>query len=76
MSNSKSKEAGGKLIKERKEEVTLSLNVIEHCVRIATGCGLGNRGSIPGRIKTSFSSPKCPDRLWAPPNAVSNGYRG
>jgi hypothetical protein len=47
-------------------------------VGIATGYGLDDRGvgvrvSVGSRI---FSSPRRPDRLWGPPNLLSNGYRG
>jgi hypothetical protein len=46
--------------------------------RIETGYGLDDRGigvrvPIGSRI---FSSPCRPDRLWSPPNLLSNGYRG
>jgi hypothetical protein len=37
-------------------------------VVIATGYGLGGRGSIPGRGKRVFSTPQGPDRLWAQPS--------
>jgi hypothetical protein len=33
------------------------------------------RNSSPDRIRI-FSSPCRPDRLWGPPNLLSNGYRG
>jgi hypothetical protein len=33
-------------------------------VRIATGYGLDDWGSIPGTGKIFFSSPKFPDQLW------------
>jgi hypothetical protein len=47
-------------------------------VGIATACGLkgggvGVRVPVESRI---FSSPSRPDRLWGPPNLLSNGYRG
>jgi hypothetical protein len=41
-------------------------------VDIATGWRL--YGSIPGRGKGLFSSPKRPDRPWGPPNLLSSGY--
>jgi hypothetical protein len=46
-------------------------------VGIATDYGLDDRGigvrvSVGSRI---FSSPQHPDRLWGPPNLLSNGYR-
>jgi hypothetical protein len=45
-------------------------------VGIATGYGLDDRGvgvrdPVESRI---FSSPSRPDRLWGPPNLLSNGY--
>jgi hypothetical protein len=45
---------------------------------IATGYGLDDRGvgvrvPVESRI---FSSPRRADRLWCPPNLLSNGYRG
>jgi hypothetical protein len=50
----------------------------EGVVDIATGYGLDDRGvgvRVPvwSRI---FSSPRRPDRLWCPPNFLSNGYQG
>jgi hypothetical protein len=33
-------------------------------------------GSIPSRIKRSFSSPKHPDQLWIPPSLLLNDYLG
>jgi hypothetical protein len=47
-------------------------------VGIATGYGLEDRGvgvrvPVGSRI---FSSPRYPDRLWGPPNLLSNGHRG
>jgi hypothetical protein len=47
-------------------------------VGIATGYGLDDRGvgvrvPVGSRI---FSTTLCPDRLWGPPNLLSNGYRG
>jgi hypothetical protein len=46
-------------------------------VGITTGYGLddwgvGVRVPVGSRI---FSSPRLPDRLWGPPNLLSNGYR-
>jgi hypothetical protein len=48
-----------------------------HEAGIATGYGLGDRGvgvlvPVWSRI---FSSPRRSDRLWGPPNFLSNGYR-
>jgi hypothetical protein len=50
----------------------------DSAVGIATGYGLDDRGvgvwvSVGVRI---FTSPCRPDRLWGPPNLLSNGYRG
>jgi hypothetical protein len=47
-------------------------------VGIATGYGLDDRGvgiqvPVGSRI---FSSPSRRDRLWGPPNLLSNGYPG
>jgi hypothetical protein len=47
-------------------------------VGIATSYGLDDRGAgvlvlVWSRI---FSSPRRLDRLWGPPNLLSNGYRG
>lgn len=36
---------------------------------------LRNGGSMPGRDKRLFSSPKCPDLLWGQRNLVFNRYR-
>jgi hypothetical protein len=47
-------------------------------VGIATGYGLNDRGvgvRVPV-VSRIFSSPRRPDRIWGPPNLVSNGYRG
>jgi hypothetical protein len=50
----------------------------DRAVGIVTGYGLDDRGvtvrvPIGSRI---ISSPRRPDRLWAPPSLLSNGYRG
>jgi hypothetical protein len=47
-------------------------------VGIATSCGLddqeiGVRVPVGSRI---LFTPRRPDRLWDPPNLLSNGYRG
>jgi hypothetical protein len=47
-------------------------------VGIATDYGLNDRGvrvrvPVGSRI---FTFPRRPDRLWGPPNLLSNGYRG
>jgi hypothetical protein len=47
-------------------------------VGIATGYGLDDRGigaQVPVGVRI-FTSPRPPDRLWGPPNLLSNGYRG
>jgi hypothetical protein len=47
-------------------------------VGIATGYELDDRGvgvRVPVGSKF-FPSPRRPDRLWGPPNILSNGYRG
>jgi hypothetical protein len=49
----------------------------DSAVGIATGYGLDNGGvgiqvPVGSRI---FSSSSCPDRLWGPPNLLSNGYQ-
>jgi hypothetical protein len=69
-----------------KEEVVakfkvLSWNLVrsrDSVVGIATGYGLDDRGvgvrvPVGSRI---FSSRVCSDRLWGPPNLLSNRYRG
>jgi hypothetical protein len=48
-------------------------------VGIAAGYGLDDRGVgvwVPVGSRRIFSSPRRPDRLWGPPNLLSNGYRG
>jgi hypothetical protein len=47
-------------------------------VGIVTGYGLDD-GVVGVRVLEGsriFFSPRCPDRLWGPPNLLSNGYRG
>jgi hypothetical protein len=47
-------------------------------VGIVAGYGLDDRG-VGVRVLVGsniFSSPRCPDRLWGPPNLLSNGYLG
>jgi hypothetical protein len=47
-------------------------------VGIVTGYGPDDRGvgvRVPVRLRL-FSSPRRPDRLWGPPNLLSNGHRG
>jgi hypothetical protein len=43
-------------------------------VGIATGYGLDDR-EVGVRVPVE-SSPRRPDRLWGPPNLLSNGYGG
>jgi hypothetical protein len=50
----------------------------DSAIGIATGCGLEDQGvgvrvPVGSRI---FCSPRRPDRLWGPPNLLSNGYWG
>jgi hypothetical protein len=48
----------------------------DSAVGIATGYGLDDRGigiQVPAESRI-FSSPRRPDRLWDPPNLLSNGY--
>jgi hypothetical protein len=45
-------------------------------VGIATGYEMDDRGSIPGRGKSFFSSPQRPDLLWAYPASYSMGTGG
>jgi hypothetical protein len=47
-------------------------------VGIATGYGLDDqdvRVQVPAASRI-FSSTRRPERLWGPPNLLSNGYRG
>jgi hypothetical protein len=47
-------------------------------VGIATGYGLDDRGvkvQVPLGLRI-FTSPCRPDRLWGPPNLLSNWYQG
>jgi hypothetical protein len=51
---------------------------LDSSVGIATGYGLDDRGvgvrvPVGSRI---FSSSNRPERLWGPPNLLSNGYGG
>jgi hypothetical protein len=68
-------------------EFSLIINYIElnketmsrdSVVGIASGYGLDDRGvgfrvPVGSRI---LSSRRCPDRLWGPPNLISDGYWG
>jgi hypothetical protein len=74
----KEKETKRKLLKERWNRIYSLLRSRDSAVGIATGYGLDDRGvgvrvPVGSRI---FSSPRRPDRLWGPPNLLSNGYRG
>jgi hypothetical protein len=51
---------------------------MDSAVDIATGYGLDDQG-VRVRVLVGtiiFSSPCNPDRLWGPPNLLSNGYQG
>jgi hypothetical protein len=57
-------------------DTTLNKGNLDSAVGIATGYGLNDRGvgvqvPVGSRI---FSFPRCPDRLWGPPNLLSNGH--
>jgi len=59
---------------------TLVCSRVNVCIRarVATGCGLDDRGSrvrFPAGLGI-FSSSLRPDRLWNPPSLLSNGYQG
>jgi hypothetical protein len=46
-------------------------------VGIATGYGLDNRGvGVLGPVVSRMFTSYRPDRLWGPPNLLSNGYWG
>jgi hypothetical protein len=51
---------------------------LDSVVGIATSYGLDDRGvTVQAQVRSRiFSSPNRPDRLWGPPNLLSNGYRG
>jgi hypothetical protein len=64
-------------IKETRNSAYLILRM-HSLVGIASGYGL-NGGGVGVRVPLGsriFSSPRRLDRLWAPPNLLSNGYRG
>jgi hypothetical protein len=45
-------------------------------VGIVTGYGLEYGAEVPVTVRSrTFSSPRRPDRLWGPPDLLSNGYR-
>jgi hypothetical protein len=46
------------------------IGIVQPVKRRATG-----PGSIPGSARF-LSSPQRPDRIWDPPNLLTNGYRG
>jgi hypothetical protein len=46
-------------------------------VGITTGYELDDRGvGVRAPVRSIFSSPRRPDRLWGPPSLLFNGYRG
>jgi hypothetical protein len=45
-------------------------------VGIATGCGVEDHGSIPGRSMIFVSNGQRPDGLWSPPSFLFNVYQG
>jgi hypothetical protein len=58
-------------------KLKLSTYSLHSVVGITTGYGLEDRGvevRVPVRSRI-FSTPRRPDRLWGPPNLLSNGYR-
>jgi hypothetical protein len=57
---------------------SLSYQSRDSAVGTATGYGLNDRGvGVRVSVRTKiFFSPRRPDRLWGPPNLLSNGYRG
>jgi hypothetical protein len=58
--------------------IILTLGSWDSSVSIATGYGLDDRG-VGARVPVGsriFFSPRRPDRLWDPPNLLSNVYRG
>jgi hypothetical protein len=55
---------------------SIKLGSQDSSVHIALGYGLDERSSIPGRGWEFFSSPLCPDWIWAPPSLPSSGYQG
>jgi hypothetical protein len=64
--------------RRKSQDHTLAVRSRDSAVGKATGYGLDDRGvgvraPVGPRI---FSSPRRPDRLWGPPNLLSNGYRG
>jgi hypothetical protein len=61
----------------RINDVIKRLRSRDSVVGIATGYGLDDRGiGVPVPVGSRiFSSPRRPDRLWGPPNLLSNGYR-
>jgi hypothetical protein len=62
------------LTNQRTVLILINLSV----VGIATGYGLDDRG-VGVRVQVEpriLSSPRRPDRLWGPPDFLTNGYRG
>jgi hypothetical protein len=57
---------------------TFKVESWDSVVIIATGYRLDDRGvgvQVPVGVRIC-TSPRHPDRLWGPPNLLSNGYRG
>jgi hypothetical protein len=60
-----------------KKDIYPSFRSWDNIVCVATSYRLDNQGvgvRAPVGIRI-ISSPRCPDRLWGPPNLVSNGYQ-
>jgi hypothetical protein len=55
--------------------LSVSTEIEDSSVCIATGYSLDDRGSIPDRGKRFFRLP-CLDRLWDPPGLLFSGYPG
>jgi hypothetical protein len=75
----------GHYFMEQGDYLHVPLSKVLHFVRsrdsvvgIATSHGLDNQGvgvQVPVEARI-FTSPQHPDRLWGPPNLLSNGYQG
>jgi hypothetical protein len=79
---------GIRYIATRREDLeTIKFGVVNHILCrpmkvlqlfVVTCYGLDDRGvgvQVPVGLRI-FTSPNRPDRLWGPPNLLSNGYRG